>query len=147
MADSGSVMAAGGSPDEDLLARLAGAELYSVQFVRDYVQLHFEDAVDSPCLTCYIMPELRRFQLEVAERMTDGCPGYSDALRAFIGAKVHAASAAAGTGLVIEMRTGTIALNPAPEQLVGPEIALLSGFRDRSWNVWRPGEAEFAELT
>jgi hypothetical protein len=59
---------------------------------------------------------------------------------------VDAAFAAADTGLVIALRTGALALNPTSEQAIGPEIAMLSGFRDRSWLVSQPGEDAFAEL-
>ncbi|GAA2147285.1 hypothetical protein [Glycomyces algeriensis] len=131
---------------ENLLDRLVGCELCSVQFVRDYVQLHFEGSVDSPVLTCYVMPGVAKFPPGAAE-LVDGSPGFADALRAFIDESVCDATAAVGTGLVIELRTGAIALNPTSDQLAGPEIAMLSGFKDRSWTVWRPGEDEFAELT
>lgn len=131
---------------ENLLDRLVGCELYSVQFVRDHVQLHFEDSVDSPVLTCYVMPKVTKFAPDAAE-LVDDSPGFADALRAFIDEGVRTATAAVGTGLVIELRTGAIALNPTIDQLEGPEIAMLSGFKDRSWTVWRPGEDEFAELT
>jgi hypothetical protein len=134
------------SEDGGLLARLDGSELYAVQFVRDYVQLHFDDAADSPILTCFVMPGVQRFRAGVAERVAEGGPGYADALRAFINDEVQAASARAGTGLVIKFRSGAIILNPTSEELDGPEIAMLSGFGDRAWTVWRPGEDVFAEL-
>ena len=131
---------------DDLIARLVGCELYSVQFVRDYVQLHFEGSVDSPVLTCYVTPQVREFQGDDSEGIAEGAPGYADALRALIGEEVSAAAAMTGPGLVISLRTGAIALNPTSDQLVGPEIAMLSGFGDRSWMVWRPGEEECAGL-
>jgi hypothetical protein len=117
-----------------------------VQFVRDYVQLHFESPGESPYLTCYVMPEIHGLQGERALGIAESSPGYADAMRALIGEEVRAVSAAAGTGLAIDLGTSVIVVNPAPAQLVGPEIAMLSGFSDRAWMVWRPGEDEFAHL-
>jgi hypothetical protein len=136
----------GEDQDDDLLTRLVGGELYSVQFVRDYVQLHFESPGEAPYLTCYVMPEIRGLQGELAQEISESASGYADALRALIGEEVRSTSAAAGTGLTLELRTSMIVVNPTPAQLVGPEIAMLSGFSDRAWVVWRPGEDEFAHL-
>jgi hypothetical protein len=136
----------GEDQDDALLTRLVGGELYSVQFVRDYVQLHFESKGEAPYLSCFVMPEIRVLQGEPSQGISEHSPGYADALRALIGEEVRAASAAAGTGLALELRTSTIVVNPTPAQLVGPEIAMLSGFSDHSWEVWQPGEDEFAHL-
>ncbi|GAA2158842.1 hypothetical protein GCM10010403_40800 [Glycomyces rutgersensis] len=136
----------GEGQDDDLLTRLVGGELYSVQFVRDNMQLHFESLGEAPYLTCYVMPEIRGLQSERAQGITESSPGYADALRALIGEEVRAATAASGTGLTLQLRTSTIIVNPAPTHLVGPEIAMLSGFSDRAWMVWRPGEDDFAHL-
>lgn len=132
--------------DDDLLSRLVGGELYSVQFVRDYVQLHFECPGEAPFLNCFIMPEIHGLQSGLAPVTSEDSPGYADALRALIGEEVQTASAAARTGLVLGLQTGAIVVNPTPERLVGPEIAMLSGFGDRAWMVWQPGEDEFAHL-
>jgi hypothetical protein len=51
-------------------------------------------------------------------------------------------------GLVIRFDLGEIAINPAPTDIDGPEIALMQthadAFREEAWMVWRPGEDVFA---
>ncbi|WP_335991936.1 hypothetical protein [Glycomyces sp. MUSA5-2] len=136
----------GEEQDDDLLTRLVGAELYSVQFVRDYVQLHFESPGEAPYLSCFVMPEIRSLHGVHTQEILERSPGYADALRALIGEEVRAVSAAAGTGLTLELRTSAIIVNPTSAQLIGPEIAMLSGFSDRAWELWQPGEDEFAHL-
>ncbi|WP_091053404.1 hypothetical protein [Glycomyces sambucus] len=136
----------GEEQDDDLLTRLVGAELYSVQFVRDYVQLHFESLGEAPYLSCFVMPEIRSLQGVHTQEISEHSPRYADALRALIGEEVRAVSAAAGTGLTLELRTSAIIVNPTSTQLIGPEIAMLSGFSDRAWELWQPGEGEFAHL-
>lgn len=84
----------------DLLSRLVGFRLYSVQFVMDYVQLRFDGATsDMPVLNCDVW-----------------------------------------------LLSGWIALHPSVDELVGPEIGMLSGFDDGHWMVWRPGEDSFEDL-
>ncbi|MET8860251.1 hypothetical protein [Streptomyces sp. NPDC004579] len=39
-----------------------------------------------------------------------------------------------------------VQLHPAASELVGPEIAMLNGFADQRWMVWRPGEEAFEDL-
>ncbi|MGW4125844.1 hypothetical protein [Nocardia sp. NPDC004711] len=53
---------------------------------------------------------------------------------------------AVGVGLVLRFETGTLSVDPTAEELEGPEIAMLRGFNDNSWDVWRPGEYTFIEL-
>lgn len=83
----------------ELLGRLVGFRLFSVQFVLDYVQLRFDggSSDDMPVLNCDVMPDVER----------------GDEIR---------------------------------DALVGPEIALLQGFGDRSWMCWRPGEESLEDL-
>ncbi|MEV0468249.1 hypothetical protein AB0I30_32120 [Nocardia tengchongensis] len=49
-------------------------------------------------------------------------------------------------GLHVEFPNGAIVLRPSDDELVGPEIAILSGFVDRAWMCWRPGEDAFEYL-
>ncbi|RSM75755.1 hypothetical protein DL991_27155 [Amycolatopsis sp. WAC 01375] len=127
----------------ELLGRLVGSRLYSVNFVYDYVQLHFDrPGGDLPILTCDAMPTVT----VVNGTYTDGRPGYADALRSLITATVVSTEEATGTGLSVELDTGSLALHPTLAELTGPEIANLTGFTDGQWMCWRPGEDSFEDL-
>ncbi|MCK9870331.1 hypothetical protein MRI28_11885 [Nocardiopsis dassonvillei] len=127
-----------------LLGRLVGCRLYSVQFVMDYVQLWFdsEGSNNTPSLTCDALPHvsLDGRWLAPAE------PGWAEALRTLIGQHVIATHERTGIGLKLDFARGTIQLHPTEDELEGPEIAMLSGFDDRSLMVWRPGEEAFEDL-
>jgi hypothetical protein len=128
----------------ELLGRLVGFRLYSVQFVMDYVQLWFDGPLpDTPVLNCDVMPTV-----EVgAETLVDGQIGYADALRRLVPSVVRRTQEGTGIGLRVEFDTGAIVVHPAREDLTGPEIALLDGFEDQHWMCWRPGEESFEDLT
>ncbi|HVK23471.1 MAG TPA: hypothetical protein VM677_19130 [Actinokineospora sp.] len=51
-----------------------------------------------------------------------------------------------GSGLEIVFPGGSVHLHPRGEDLLGPEIAMLSGFADGRWMVWRPGADSFEDL-
>lgn len=125
----------GGSADSHLQA-LVGAELSSVVFVRDYLQLDF----DGPRLTLYVWP-----QVVIGDEVRRlGDLGYRDALCALIGQVVRSAADSTDTGLLVILETGSVVTKPEPAELSGPEIATLSGFTDSAaWMVWRPGERPF----
>ncbi|MEU8180143.1 hypothetical protein AB0B85_01685 [Micromonospora sp. NPDC049044] len=126
-----------------LLGRLVGFRLYSVQFVMDYVQLRFDGPTeDMPVLNCDVLPVVEA----PAGLVAQGQLGYADALRAFIPFLVVATAEGAGQGLRIEFAKGAICLRPAVDEVSGPEIALLSGFKDGHWMCWRPGEDSFGDL-
>ena len=127
----------------ELLGRLVGARLYSVQFVYDYVQLRFEGrADDMPVMNCDAMPMVESGGIT----LSDGEQGYADALRGLIPNVVKRTQEETGVGLRIEFPDGAIALHPDREALTSPEIALLTGFEDRAWMCWRPGEESFEDL-
>ena len=127
----------------ELLGRLVGCRLYSVQFVHDYVQLRFEGPnEDMPVLNCDVMPVVERDGSTIA----DGQSSYADALRALIPEVVTSTKEATGIGLRIQLADGAIVIHPAPEDVPGPEIALLGGFADGRWMCWRPGEESFEDL-
>ena len=121
-----------------LLGRLVGLELGAVAFIRDYVELNF----DGPLLTCEVWPTVGIGESVLGIRN----PGYRDALCSFIGQAVAATAEATGQGLSVAFSQGSISLHPSWDELVGPEIAMLSGFADRAWMVWRPGEDSFEDL-
>lgn len=128
----------------ELLGRLVGARLYSVQFVHDYVQLWFEGPGDDmPVMNCDAIPAIEAGGLT----LSDGEVGYADALRGLIPQIVQRTQEGTGMGLRIEFPDGAVVLHPDREALKGPEIALLSGFEDRAWMCWRTGEESFEDLT
>jgi hypothetical protein len=127
----------------ELLGRLVGFRLYSVQFVMDYVQLRFDGPTeDMPVLNCDVMPAVAT----PAGLITPGQVGYADALRAFIPSRVVATSEQTGRGLRIRFDEGAILVHPDFDDYAGPEIALLDGFTDGQWMCWRPGEESFEDL-
>ena len=72
--------------------------------------------------------------------------GYADALCAFIPGHVLSTVEETGLGLRIEFDEGAICLHPTVDEVPGPEIALLNGFKDGHWMCWRPGEESFEDL-
>jgi hypothetical protein len=127
----------------ELLGRLIGFRLYSVQFVLDYVQLHFDGPTqDTPILNCDVMPAVT----SSGHIFTDGRPRYADALRSLVSGTVVRTEEATGIGLRIELDKGTVALDPTPAEIDGPEIATLTGFSDKEWMCRRPGEESFEDL-
>ena len=95
-----------------------------------------------PVMNCDAMPTV-----EAGERtLSDGAQGYADALRGLIPGLVERTHEETGVGLRIEFSNGAIVLHPGRETLAGPEIALLTGFQDRRWMCWRPGEESFEDL-
>lgn len=126
-----------------LLGRLVGFRLYSAQFVMDYVQLRFDGPTDDmPVLNCDVLPVVET----PAGPVTPGQLGYVDALCAFIPGHVGATVEETGRGLRIEFDEGAICLHPEVDEVLGLEIALLSGFKDGHWMCWRPGEECFEDL-
>lgn len=129
----------------DLLGRLVGRRLNAVVFSLDYVILWFDgdpEGRGTIVLNCDVYPKVERDGVVLAEPHS----GYGDALRAFIPEEVTGTVEQTGTGIVLSFPSGRVLLHPAPEELVGPEIAMLSGFEDGSWMVWRPGEESFEDL-
>ncbi|MFE3193695.1 hypothetical protein ACFXHA_32165 [Nocardia sp. NPDC059240] len=117
---------------------MIGLELASVVFVRNYVQLDF----DGPRLTCFVWPTV---EIGGAARSL-GDSGYRDALCAFISQTVTSVDEAVGTGLVLRFALGAVTIDPTPDEVEGPEIAMLAGFPDEAWDLWRPGENIFADM-
>jgi hypothetical protein len=138
MADGSS----GYEPNE-LLSRLVGFRLYSVQFVMDYIQLRFDGPTqDMPILNCDVMPAVAIS----GHTFTAGLLGYADALCSLIPGTVVHTEEATGIGLRIALDNGTLELHPARADIMWPEIAVLNGFTDGQWMCWRPGEESFEDL-
>ena len=129
----------------ELLSRLVGERMYSVEFVvNDYVQLRFDGTpgVGNPVvLNCYVWPVVEYADREWRE--TDR--GYADALRNLTPGTVLTTMERTGVGIRIELDTGAVAMHPAREE-VAVEIAEIMGFTDGAWMVWRPGEDSFEDL-
>ncbi|MFB0837360.1 hypothetical protein ACETK3_05055 [Arthrobacter sp. E44] len=139
-------MGATGKPyvPNDLLSRLVDQRLYSVEFVlNDYVQFRF-DGKQGPghvTLNSYVWPEVRQDGRLWREQEL----GYADALRRLAPGEVISTTEETGSGIQIELDTGTIVIHPAKEEIF-VEIAELSGFPDGRWMAWRPGEDSFEDL-
>lgn len=128
----------------ELLSRLVCDRMYSVEFVlNDYVQLRFDGTSDGGPVTlnCYVWPVVQSAGRSWHEQDL----GYADALRRLTPGTVTSTSEATGSGLRVELDTGTIVIHPARED-VYVEIAHLMGFSDQAWMVWRPGEESFEDL-
>lgn len=121
---------------DSLLGELVGEELGSVVFVRDYVQFDF----DGPRLTLLVWPSL----VAEGEAIVMGEPGYRDALCGLIDQKVVATAENRDQGLGVDFGSAGLVIKPDLAEVVGPEIATLSGITDQPvWEVWRPGEFPF----
>jgi hypothetical protein len=129
----------------ELLSRLVGDRMYSVEFVlNDYVQLRFDGTPGGErpvTLNCYIWPVL-----EVDGHLwRESDLGYADALRRLTPGTVLSTNEATSAGIRIALDTGILVINPSPDE-VDVEIAEIAGFQDGSWMVWRPGEDSFEHL-
>lgn len=137
-------MVAGRYVPNELLSRLVGDRMYSVEFVlNDYVQLRFDGAAGSGpvVLNSYVWPVI-----QAAGRLWHEHElGYADALRRLTPGTVVSTREATGSGIRIELDTGAVVIHPAKED-VFVEIAELMGFPDNAWMVWRPGEDSFEDL-
>lgn len=130
----------------ELLSRLVGMRLLSIEFILDYVVVHFDGDPSQPqaVLECDVMPQAVGGD---GSRRRKGDEGYADALCSLIGHVVTATGEGPRSGLRIEIEgRGALILDPGTDELTGPEIALLSGFPDGAWMCWRPGEEAFEHL-
>lgn len=107
-------------------------------FVRDYVQLGF----NGPRLTCWVWPRLTIDG--VVHTMGDS--GYRDRLCSFISRVPTDTADEPGVGIVLRFGMDFISVNPTAAELTDAvEVAMIWGFEDKHWEVWRPGEGTFAE--
>lgn len=128
-------------PDSPL-ARLLGEELSSVIFVGDYAQFDF----NGPRLTAFVWPHVASVDGPTGQQRRFGDEGYRDALCGFIGRTVTEASDSPEIGVVIRFDEDALVINPDPDELQGPEIAMLQmNDENGTWDIWRPGEGSFAD--
>ncbi|WP_273488202.1 hypothetical protein [Ancrocorticia populi] len=128
-----------------LLSRLLGDRMYSVEFVlNDYVQFKFDGAPDARTpvtLSVYAWPVV-----EIETRTwREGDLGYADALRQLAPSLVIATSEQTGRGIRIELSTGALTIHPTAEE-ARVEIAMIAGWSDGAWMLWRPGKDSFEDL-
>jgi len=121
----------------ELLSRLIGYRLHSVQFAQSYLQFGFESARvgDFPILTCQVMPTVT----SVAGTAADGGAGYADAIRSLIGDEVVDTAEGPNRGFRVGFVHRVLVLRPTARDLAGPVIATLSDFADGSCATWLPG--------
>ncbi|WJH23696.1 hypothetical protein [Pseudarthrobacter defluvii] len=128
----------------ELLSRLVGQRLYAVEFVlNDYVQFRFDkdEAPGHVTFNTYVWPVVRQDGRVWREQEL----GYADTLRRLAPGTVISTTEETGSGIHVELDTGTIVIHPAKEEIF-VEIAELSGFPDGRWMAWRPGEDSFEDL-
>jgi hypothetical protein len=102
-----------------LLQKIIGEQLSSVEFVQDYIQLHF----DGPTLTAFVWPVISTN----GKTIRAGEPGYKDAVCASIGRKVQSAEVVEGVEVLIEFADGPrISISLRPEDSTGPEAGYFS---------------------
>ena len=98
------------------LSTLAGEHLTAVEFVEDFVQLRFGEAL----LVLFVWPDVADAD---AISVAFGQPGYRDALCSTIGEAVTEADLNEGRSLTIEFENGTVfALSLRAEDLDTPEV-------------------------
>ena len=101
-------------------SELRDAPLSSVEFVQDYLQLHF----DGPLLTLYVWPDVADAD---GISIAFGEPGYRDALCSVIGEIVTQPELNEGRSLTVEFENGTVfALSLRDEDL---DVAEAGSFR------------------
>jgi len=105
---------------------ILGAQLSSVEFVQDYVQLHF----DGPTLTLFVWPIITRGGQQYRRGQT-GC--YRDELCDRIGRKVLEVVTDNADAITIRFDDATsFAVSLKDEDRTGPETGYFSASRDPS---------------
>jgi hypothetical protein len=118
--------------------------MYSVDFIlNDYIQFQFVGPPGAGAITlnCYVWPLV----LQDGRLWHEDDFGYADVLRRLAPGVVVSTSEATGTGLRIDLDTGTLVIHPERGE-TWSDIAEISGFPDQAWMVWRAGEGSFEDL-
>lgn len=128
----------------DLLSRLVGCHLQSIHFNGGFVQFAFAcpGSAEVPVLTCEVTPTVET----PSGSLADGDPGYADAIRALIGHHVIETREIPRNGIRIVTDGAVLILRPEPDELRGPQIAVLSDFTDGDSKAWYPGSEPFEYL-
>jgi len=105
------------------LDKIVGEQLSSVEFVQDYIQLHF----DGPTLTAFVLPTLNLR----GKTIRFGDPRYRDELCARIGQKVTAADLVKMVAVIVRFDDGVeVNISLKPEDSVGPEAGYFTTSSD-----------------
>jgi len=105
------------------LRPVVGKQLSSVEFVQDYLQLHF----DGPTLTLFVWPVVVLAEQEAHF----GEVGYRNALCARIGRKVTEVSMDEDQAMVVHFDDGvSMTISLRPEDRTGPEAGYFVSSRD-----------------
>jgi hypothetical protein len=110
----------------DGMSELVGQPLASVEFVQDYVQLHF----DGPTLTAYTLPTVRS---NLSEMLECGDPGWRELLCKPIGSVVRRTQVLPER-VSIEFENGVVVeVSLKDEDYKGPEALQFSLDAVRTW--------------
>ncbi|WP_155121174.1 hypothetical protein [Bryobacter aggregatus] len=107
------------------LSELRGRTLSSVEFVHDYLQLHF----DGPTLTAYTLPIITK----LGETLRLGQNGYRDALCGEIGSVVEAAEAEHDDVTLTFQDGAVVSISVRDQDYRGPEALQLTLDEQRIW--------------
>jgi hypothetical protein len=127
---------------------LRGAQLISVTFIHDFLELTFEETaedgqlINSPRLNCLVWPKV----VTATAALTFDAPAYRDALCRCIGGTVTVVRDDPSSGMQLTFDERTLEIRPSSDELPGPEIALLHFFETKEMYIWRPGEDTFVDL-
>lgn len=114
---------------KNLLESLPNEQLSSVEFVQDYLQLHFEDKT----LTCYIWPYIKSNDQEYR----NGDVGYKDQMCNLIANRVLHVAFIENVTLIITFLDASeiiLSLDSSNVDIVG-EIAILSD-AENNWSIF-----------
>ena len=95
---------------------LRGLEVSSVEFVCDYVRIHFDDAI-----IAFINPVYVTGNIEARE----GGPGFRDAICSIIGKKADDVCIVEDMSMDIKFGETTVSVSLKPDDYLGPEAATL----------------------
>lgn len=111
---------------KELLRSLIGEKVSSVEFVENYVQMHF----NGPSLTMYTMPTVTAGGVV----FKDTEPLSRDGLCGLIGKKAIATDVDADALVVIFDDESSVSVSLRDEDQRGPEAVMMQ--TEKGWNVW-----------
>jgi hypothetical protein len=105
-----------GSNSSEDFAVLCGQKIFSVEFVCDYVRIHFDNAV---------MAFINPMSITGSVQAQEGAPGFRDAICSIIGKTVEEVRILADASMEIVLKGMTVSVSLRPEDYHGPEAATL----------------------
>jgi hypothetical protein len=112
-------------PLDAALQRLKGHRVSSVDFVEDYVQVHFDNA----CLTAYTLPRITLGDVQMEDRSS----AYREALYRFEGSELLHANVEVGKEIIMNFSEGCLNISLRDEDYQGPEALQLKDADGRLW--------------